>query len=236
MNINRVDIMKIVFDIGGSILCPNSVPDVKLLKKISDLMINLYEKGHRMIIVTGGGKFTKNYIKAARNFTKDESFLDVIGIQGTRMNALLMIVALGDHAYKKVVKNIDDLQHGISTGKIVVMGGTVPGQTTDAVSVAAAEYFGADMIIIATDVDGVYERDPKKYKKAKLIKHMKPEEIYGIVRKKKYEAGSLTILDPVAAKLLVKNRIKTIILNGRKIDNMKNAIEGKKFKGTVIGD
>jgi len=228
--------MRIVFDIGGSIICPDSLPDVNFIRRFSRFVTNLRKKGHKIIVVTGGGKFAKNYIHVARKFTHDESFLDVIGIQGTRMNALLMIAALGDNAYKKVVKNLDDLQHGISTGKIVVMGGTVPGQTTDAVSVAAAEYFEADMIVIATDVDGVYDRDPKKFKKAKLIKHMKPEEIYRIVGKKKYEAGSFTILDPVAAKLLVKNRIKTIILNGRKINNMKNAIEGKKFKGTVIGD
>ncbi|MCK5023375.1 MAG: UMP kinase [Candidatus Aenigmarchaeota archaeon] len=226
--------MRIVFDMGGSIICPEGTPDINFVKKFSKFLIGLKKKRHGIIIVTGGGRVAKNYIKAAREFKPDEDILDSIGILGTRMNANVIISALGKHAYRNVAETREDLEHGINSGKIVVMGGTVPGQTTDAVSVAAAQFFSAKMIIIGTDVKGIYDKDPDKYKNAKLLKKISAKKLFKMVNVKKHTAGPLTIMDPVAAKLLCKNKIKTVVLNGRDLANIQKAIKNERFVGSVI--
>jgi len=226
--------MRIVFGIGGSIICPRGLPDVLYLKRLSRFMVKLRQK-HEIIIIIGGGKMTKDYIKTTRKLKPSENLLDQMGILGTRMNALTLVAALGKHAYPKVVENKEELEHGIASKRIVVLGGTVPGQTTDAVAVAAAKFFRADLLIIGTNVKGVYDKDPHKYRNANMLPKISPKEVYRMVRAKKHMAGPIGVMDQVAAKLLVDTRIKTVFLDGRKLDNMKNALQGKKFTGTVIG-
>ncbi len=227
--------MRVVLDIGGSILCPDGTPDLKYVKKLANFVIDLKKKKHRIIVVTGGGRIAKSYIKAARTFKPDEDTLDFIGILGTRMNAMVLISALGKHAYNRLVKNKERLEDAIKSGKVVVMGGTVLRQTTDAVSVAAAEFFKADLIIIGTDVKGIYDKDPDKHRGAKLLKSISAKELHDMVKVKKHRAGPLTIMDPIAARLLEHTKIKTVVLNGKDFKNIKNVINGKKFVGTLIG-
>jgi uridylate kinase len=225
--------MRIVFDIGGSIICPDGVPDINFIRKVSGFLVSMKKK-HRIIVVTGGGKMTKNYIRSARSLKPSENLLDRIGILGTRMNALVVMAALGKHAYDKVVKNKEELEHGIASGKIVILGGTVPGQTTDAVAAAAAQIFKADLILIGTNVKGVFDKDPNKYKNAKMIKKISPKDLHKMVDVKKHLAGPLTVMDPVAARILERSKIKTVLLDGRNIPNMKKAIDKKDFVGTII--
>jgi len=227
--------MRIVFNIGGSVFCPSGMPDIAYVKKFSRFVSALRKGKHKILVVVGGGGIARKYIEATRSFNPSEDFLDRIGILGTRMNAMVLIASLGKNAYGKVVKNKEELEHAMSSGKIVVMGGTVPGQTTDAVTIAAAELFKADLVIIGTDVDGVYDRDPKKYKKAKLLENMTVEELLRVIKTKKHEAKPVAVIDPVAVELLRGTKTKTIVLNGKKIKNMEKAIEGKKFVGTTIG-
>jgi uridylate kinase len=227
--------MRIVFDIGGSILCPKGTPDLNYVKKLSKFIIDLKRNRHRIIVVTGGGRIAKSYIEAARTFRPDEDTLDFIGILGTRMNAMVLISALGKHAYNRLVKNKERLEEAIKSGKVIVMGGTVLRQTTDAVSVAAAEFFNADLIIIGTDVKGIYDKDPDKHRNAKMLRNMTAKELHEMVKVKKHRAGPLTIMDPLAARILEHTKIRTIVLDGRNFSNMKKAIKGKKFVGTVIG-
>lgn len=226
--------MRIVFDIGGSILCPKGIPDILYIKRLSKFIIGLKRKKHRIIVVTGGGTVAKSYIKAARTFKPDEDTLDFIGILGTRMNAMILISALGKHAYNRLVKNKERLEDAISSGKVVVMGGTVLRQTTDAVSVAAAEFFDADLIVIGTNVKGIYTKDPKKHKNAKMLKKIDTKRLHDLVKVKKHKAGPITIMDPIAARILGHARIKTIVLDGKDLRNMEKAIDGKKFTGTLI--
>jgi uridylate kinase len=225
--------MRIVFKIGGSIICPDGAPDIAYVRKLSKFLINLKRK-NKIIVVVGGGKMTKDYIRSTRALKPSESLLDAMGILGARMNAMVVIASLGRHAYDKVVRNREDLEHGISTGKIVVMGGTVPGQTTNAVAVAAAQLSRSDVLIIGTNVKGIYDKDPKKFRNAKMIPKMKTKQLYELVRVKKHVAGPMTVMDPVAARLLERSKIRTVLLDGRNIANLKKAIERKNFVGTVI--
>jgi uridylate kinase len=228
--------MRIVFNIGGSVLCPEGFPDTECVKKLSKFIIGLRRNKHKILVVTGGGGVARKYIELARTFKPSEDFLDMLGILGTRMNAMVLIASLGDHAYKKVVKNREDLEHAVSSNKIIVMGGTIPKQTTDAVTVAVAELFRADLIVMGSDVDGIYDRDPDKYKGAKLLKKVKLNDLKKIVKAKRHRAKPVAIIEPVAVKLLKRSGIKTIVLNGKKFENIRKAIEGRSFRGTLIGE
>jgi len=225
--------MRIVFKIGGSVICPKGVPDVAYVKKLSKFLMNLKRK-NRIIIVVGGGKMTKDYIRSTRKLKPPENLLDSMGILGSRMNAMVVIASLGKQAYPKVVKNREELEHGVSSGKIVVLGGTIPGQTTNAVAVAAAQFFKSDMLVIGTNVKGIYTKDPKRYKNAKMITQITAKDLYQMVKVKKHTAGPLTVMDPVAAKLLERSKIKAILLDGRSLANIKRAITRKNFVGTLI--
>jgi len=114
------------------------------------------------------------------------------------------------------------------------MGGTHPGHSTDAVSALLAEYINANLLINATDVDGIYDRDPQKHRDARMYKKLSVEQLVDMVKSYPLGAGEYELIDILAAKIIQRSKIRTIFLNGRDLKNMRNAIEGKKFIGTVI--
>ena len=223
--------MKIVFSIGGSILAPDNV-DKNFVKKLAFFLSNLSKK-NKIAVVVGGGAPARKKIKKARNSGKSEAYCDYIGILATRNNANELIKALGKKANNKIPETIVDA--GNSFGKkILVMGGTEPGHSTDAVAALLAEWVNADLLVNATNVDGVYNKDPKKNKNAKLMKRINIRKLYGIVSWESMGAGSYALIDLIAVKVIQRSKIRTIILNGHDLENIKNFIKGKKFKGTIV--
>jgi uridylate kinase len=222
--------MKIIVSIGGSVLAKELQPEkfkgyANIIKEIG--------KNHTVIIVTGGGKAAREYIRVARDLGSDEATCDFIGIDITRLNARLLIAALGDAAYYEPPFNYKEARTASFTGKIVVMGGVTPGQTTDAVSAVLSEYIGADLLINATSIDGVYTSDPKKNKDARKFETMTPHQLIEIVMKTEMVAGANSPIDLLAAKIIERSNIKTIVLNGENPQNILDAVSGK-YRGTVI--
>jgi len=222
--------MKIVISIGGSVLARELQPGkfaayAEAIKEIG--------KDHTVFIVTGGGKAAREYIKVARDLGSDEATCDLIGIELTRLNARLLIAALGDAAYYEPPLNYKEARNASLTGKIVVMGGVTPGQTTDAVSAVLAEYTGSDLLINATSIDGVYTSDPKKNKDAKKFETMTPHQLIEIVMKTEMVAGANSPFDLLAAKIIERSNIRTIVLNGEDPKTIVDAIH-KKNTGTII--
>lgn len=84
--------MKIVLKIGGSILMPKEV-DVNFIKKLA-AKLTQWAKKHEIAVVIGGGALSRDFDKIGRKITKDEDFLDLLGIYASRLNAALLIAAL----------------------------------------------------------------------------------------------------------------------------------------------
>ena len=101
------------------------------------------------------------------------------------------------------------------SGKIVVMGGITPGQTTDAVAAVLAERVGASVFINVTSVDGIYSADPKKDKKANHFDTLTPKQLLAIVGGTALSAGSNKVLDIVAARVVERSHIPLVVLDGR---------------------
>ncbi len=222
--------MKIVVSVGGSVLARALSPEK--FKKYATAIKEISKK-NIVFIVTGGGQVARDYIGAARELGADEATCDLIGIELTRLNSRLLIAALGDDAYYEPPINYKEAKNASLSGKIVVMGGVTPGQTTDAVSAVLAEYTSADLLINATAIDGVYTSDPKKNRDAKKFDSMTPQQLIEIVMKTEMIAGANSPVDLLAAKIIERSNIKTIVLNGEDPKNIVDAAGGR-YKGTVI--
>ncbi len=224
---------KVVISLGGSILIPSlenhTIREyVPVLQKIA--------KKCRLFVVVGGGGEARRYIGIARELGIDEGTSDEIGILITRLNATMLIAALGEAAYPKVAESHAEAKKFSEHGKIVVMGGITPGQTTDAVAAVLAERVGATAFINATSVDGIYSEDPKKNPKATRFDAIAPQKLLEIVGKTALGAGSNNVLDIVAARVVERSGIPLIVLDGRNPENLAEAILKGKFRGTVVSD
>jgi uridylate kinase len=224
--------MIIVISIGGSVLISDLDPE--RIYQYAENVKQLTEE-HTVYVVVGGGRIARDYISAARALGANEVECDVIGIDMTRINARLLIAALGKSAYPEPPKSYHDANNAAFSGKIVVMGGLIPGQTTDAVSAVLAEYVGADVLINATSVDGVYTADPNRDKEAKKLTNMTPSELVEIVMKIDMAAGSNSPIDPLAAKIIQRCGIKTVVVDGTDPENIVEAVAGR-HSGTLISN
>lgn len=216
--------MKVVLRIGGSVLVPEDV-DRKVVKVIVR-EVKKVKKEHTLFVVVGGGRTARKYIETARDYTVLEDSLDLLGISASRMNALLLAVCLGD---SEVIEEVNDV---FKTEKTPVLGGTVPGQTTDTVAASVAEMVGADLMVKVTNVDGIYTADPKKDKNAEKIPKMSFDDLEKFC-KKRFEAGLSSVIDPVAAEIIRRNRLKVVVIGREDLEDLLKVIGGT-HSGTVI--
>jgi len=223
----------IVISLGGSILIP-SLEKNKIRGYVP--VLGEIAKDHRLFIVVGGGGEARRYIAVARTLGIDEGTSDEIGILITRLNATLLVSALAETAYPKVAESHAEAKKFAESGKIVVMGGITPGQTTDAVAAVLAERVGASVFINVTSVDGIYSADPKKNKKAEHYATLTPKQLLRIVGGAALTAGSNTVLDIVAARVVERSHIPLVVLDGNNPENLSRAIRTGKFTGTVVSE
>ena len=223
--------MKIVFSIGGSILAPDGV-DRQYVALLSTMLKELSTK-HQMAVVVGGGKPARQKIAEARSRGVSWAQCDHIGIMATRENARYLVAALGREANRVIPESIYEAA-SIFGKRIVVMGGTEPGHSTDAVAALIADWVGADVFINASNVDAVYDKNPKKNLDAKPLESAGIDDLIRLLDGEGFNAGEYPLLDPTSLKVIKRARIKTIVLDGRDIDNMRAAAEGRPFKGTTV--
>ena len=219
----------IVISLGGSVLISDDI-DISFFKNLAELLKEL-SKQYKVFIIIGGGKTARTYIKLGRKLNFDEKTLDNFGIEITRLNAKILINYIGISDYKIPVST-DEAK--IITKPIVIMGGTTPGHSTDMVGAELAEKVGASKFIIATNVDGVYDKDPNKYTDAKQLKEISIEKLINDYGTDWGTAGKNIVIDGPALKIIKRAKIQTFVLNGNKLDELEKAIKNKSFNGTII--
>lgn len=220
--------------LGGSVIVPDDKDDV-FLKSFSAMIEGLSER-YQIYLVCGGGKIARYYIDVGRSLGLSEHQLDELGIMATRLNASLVAKAIGDRAAGKVPTEVLEAHRLERKGKVVVMGGTVPGHTTDAVSAMLAKEVHAARIINGTSVDAAYTADPRKDHQAERLAKITHQQLFELVNVGLHGAGPSNVFDKLGAQIARDNSIDIFIVNGRDLDEMQAAIEGRPIKGTVISD
>lgn len=219
----------IVLSLGGSVIYP-SKPDYNFIKNFKELIQEL-TKNNKFAIYCGGGKLARNLQdKAKKEGNKTQEELDWIGIGATKKNAEMMQEAFKDIAEEKLI--IDPTEEIILKKQVVLAAGWKPGWSTDYDAVLLAKNLEADIVINITNVDYVYNKNPKQHKDARSIKEIKWKEFRKLVGDK-WDPGLNMPFDPIASREAEKSKLKVIII-GRNLSNLKNCLENKKFKGTVI--
>ena len=225
--------MKIVIAIGGSILLKEY--DYQKFQEYSEILKSLSNE-HELFVVVGGGKPARDYISVIRDLNGGEAQCDDIGIEVTRINAKLLLTALGDCAYQRVPHNFQEALEFSASGKIIVMGGTEPAHSTDAVSAILAEYIHADKLINLTSVDGMYNKDPNKYEDAELIKEITASEMMDFISGKDTKAGTYEFFDMTAIQMIKRSSIETVIANGYTPENLTKVINGEDIGTKIINE
>ena len=223
---------KVVVSIGGSVLIPEK-DDAMYIKTLAD-MLRETAKEVCLMVVCGGGKIARYYTKTGGELGGTTYQLDELGIGATRLNAGLLSIALGDSGFGgKVPLTADECAAMAEPGKVAVMGGTEPGHTTDAVAAKIAQICGAVRIVNASNVDAVYTDDPRKNPDAKRYSRMTIDELKAVVYDE-HGAGKSSVFDPLGVKIAKENRIDILMVNGRDLSELRNAILGKEIKGTFV--
>jgi len=219
---------RIVIKLSGSLF---GIDDPKILKDYATFFIRI-SKICQPIIIAGGGKIARHYILHARSSGADESTLDELGIEVSRLNAKLLIYAMQDKAYPHPPTNLKEVTHAADSGLIVITGGLHPGQSTNATAALIAEKVRASVFLNATDVDGVYDSDPNKRKNAKKFKRIELKKLRNMLVHQESIAGSYDLMDIVALKVIERSKIKTRIIKAD-IKTLEKAIKGSP-EGTEI--
>ncbi|MEX2702049.1 MAG: UMP kinase [Candidatus Baldrarchaeota archaeon] len=226
--------MKIVIKIGGSLLQDNDEISVERILRYAEIIRKLREEGHNLAIVVGGGKTARKYIEAMRKLNASDAICDLMGIKVAKLNAYLLISAIKENVYPKAPDTLEEAVSMFSLGKIVVIGGLQPGQSTNAVAALLAEAIGANILINATTVDGVYTAPPGT-PGAKKLEKVTTEQLMEIVRRTSmFKAGEYRLFDPLA--ILIARRAKLVvkIVDGQDPQNILKVVRGGKIGTTIV--
>ncbi len=223
--------MRIVVKIGGSVVA--SPPNPKLIQKYAELIKDLRRQGYEVAVVVGGGRLAREIVDLARKLSLSEREQDELAISVSRLFAQILSMKIGGYQWRNVPTTPEEAAGILRKRGVVVMGGVKPGMTTDAVAALVASKSGADLIIKATDQNGIYTRDPRKHPDAKKLDEVSFEDLGKLLAENRHKAGIHQILDPEAIRILRDKRIKTVVINGFNPQNVLLAVRGAKV-GTVI--
>ncbi|SEH13150.1 uridylate kinase [Natronorubrum sediminis] len=224
--------MKVVVSIGGSVLVPE--PGADRVAEHAAVVEELVADGCRVGAVVGGGGVAREYISAARNLGANEIELDQLGIDVTRLNARLLIAALSGDSITAPAKDYEEAGEALQRGGLAIMGGVAPAQTTDAVGAAFAEYVDADLLVYATSVPGVYSADPNETDDATKYDELSATELVDAIAGLEMNAGASAPVDLLAAKIIQRSGMRTIVLDGTDPERISRAVRHGEHDGTDV--
>lgn len=221
-----------VLSLGGSLVSPPAGVDVAFLKAFVALVARFARRGHKFIIVTGGGAPARAYMAAARETAPraPAAALDRVGIAATRLNAALVRTALGALADAAEPTALAEVRRPRRAA--AVMGGWKPGRSSDAVTVDIAVKLGAAAVINLTDDGWIYDRNPKLAGAVAL-----PQMTWAKYHERfpgPWHPGLHAPFDPVAAKAAARAKLRVTMADARDLKNLARVLEGKPGRGTTI--
>jgi len=207
-----------------------SPPSAKVVNAYAEVIADLNFEGHSVAVVVGGGEISREYIRSAAAMGLSTYQQDTVAIHASRLNARLVAMKLG--GVSSVPTSIDGMLQRLARNRVAVMGGLKPGITTDTVAAVVAAKWRADILVKASDQNGIYTEDPRVNKKAKKLDRLSYDKMKQILGGS-HRPGIHSIVDPVAVDQLVESRVRLVVLNGADPKGVIKAIHGEKI-GTVV--
>lgn len=222
----------VVVSVGGSLIVPDQI-DTDFLARFRSLILRKIDEGLSFYIITGGGRLARRYQDAATEargeLTRDD--IDWLGIHSTRLNAHLFRALFKEHAQPKLVKN--PTRHVSTRFPVIVGAGWRPGNSTDFCAVETARKLGAKKMVNLSNIDYVYDSDPRKNPDAKKIERIGWKEFRALIPKD-WDPGLSSPFDPVAAREAEAMNLEVAVINGSRLDEFEKYLDGESFVGTVI--
>ncbi|MGB0292392.1 MAG: UMP kinase [Luteolibacter sp.] len=211
----------------------------EIVERIALEIKEAVDSGLELGIVVGGGNFWRGASASARGM--DRATADYVGMLATVMNALALEGALSHIGVKCVVQSAIEMKNvaetfirrraesQLSEGKVVIFGAGTgnPFFSTDTTSALRASEMGADVILKATQVDGVYDSDPRKNPEAKRYDKVTFHECI---------SQRLNVMDTTAFSLCMDNDIPIIVFDLGVEGNLSHALQGKPIGTLVHGE
>lgn len=227
---------KIVISVGGSLIYPDGGIDTNFLKNLNSFIREqLAENQNRQFfLITGGGAIARHYRDAGaevigHELTRDD--LDWLGIHATKLNAHLVRTIFRDIAHPYVLKHYEIIRK--VEERVVVAAGWKPGWSTDYCAIMVCEDYGIKQMVNLSNVNQVYDKDPRDDDNAKPLRKISWEDFRKMVGDE-WIPGMNSPFDPIAAKKAHELGVKVVVMKGDNFQNVKNYLEGKDFLGTVI--
>lgn len=224
----------IIISLGGSIIIPDRI-NIKVLEDFKKVILKHTQK-YKFIVVCGGGKTARTYMNGLeiKDISYKEYFQSLLGIASTRLNARFMTYFFNNDANNGIPMDMKEVNNLLRLNNVVFCGALrySKKETSDSTATKLANNFDSYFINI-TDVNGLYDKNPKKYKNARFIPEISHKNFLKMVNKTKFKLGEHLILDQKAAKIIKDHNIKTYIL-GPDMKNLDNILNNKHFVGTII--
>jgi len=210
--------------------------DSDVLEQIAEEIEEIHQMEIQLALVIGGGNIFRGVSGASRGM--DRSTADYMGMLATVMNALALQQALEKHGIATRVQSAIDMKEvaepyirrrairHLEKGRIVIFaaGTGLPFFTTDTTAALRAVEIGAEVLMKATRVDGVYATDPEKDRLAVKYDRISFTEVL---------QKDLKVMDATAISLARDQNMQIVVFNLTKRGNIMNVILGKPV-GTVV--
>lgn len=225
-----------IISIGGSVIYPREGINTQFLKEFSYVVRKRIaeDKNQRFFIIVGGGHVNKEYQYAAEqvvgHIKADD--LDWLGVRATELNAHLIRTIFRDIARPAVIDKYDR-RVPLGTERLVVCAGWRPGWSTDYDMVLLAKYYKISKVYSLINVPQIYDKDPRLYVNAKEIEKMTWSEYREMIGDW-WDSKRQLPFDPFAAKLAQQIGLSVVFLYGKDLENFRNALNNKDFKGTTV--
>ena len=223
----------IIISLGGSLMVPDGV-DLDFLERFKALIATHSEAGTSFVIVTGGGRLARDYRDALQTLRPDAPTddLDWVGIHATRLNGELLLRVFGKVAYQQLITDPTDIPR--HNKQVTIAAGWKPGWSTDYVAVTAAATTGASQVVNLTNIDYVYDADPKQNPEAEPQEQVSWEAYRSIIGDT-WMPGMNTPFDPVASAKAQELGVEVAIINGAHLERLDHYFSGESFTGTRLG-
>jgi uridylate kinase len=210
--------------------------DPAVLAQIADEIIDVHSLGVEIALVIGGG----NIFRGIKGSTTgmDRASADYMGMLATVINSLALQDALESRGAKTRVMSAIEIARlaepyirrrairHLEKGRLVIFGAGTgnPFFTTDTAASLRAMEIGADIVMKATRVDGVYDKDPKKFKDARMYRRLSYMDVLN---------RHLAVMDSTAISLCHDNKLPILVFNMTKPGNIRRVVLGEPL-GTLV--